>query len=54
MKKKLTLGLIFGAGIGLCVGILTSNIAIGLVIGAGAGLVIGTAIGTRFKKENEK
>jgi len=41
MKKKLVLGLIFGAGIGLCTGILTNNIAIGLGLGAGIGLVLG-------------
>jgi hypothetical protein len=44
MKKKLGLGLIFGAGIGLCAGILTSNIAIGLALGTGAGLVLGAVI----------
>ena len=44
MKKKLGLGLIFGAGIGLCAGILTNTIAIGLALGAGAGLVLGTII----------
>lgn len=41
MKKKLIVGLVFGAGIGLCVGILTDTIAIGLVLGAGLGLVFG-------------
>ena len=45
MKNKyIALGLVFGAGIGLCIGILTNNIAIGLVLGAGVGLVFGTAI----------
>ena len=45
MKNKyIVLGLVFGAGIGLCIGILTNNIAIGLVLGAGVGLVFGTAI----------
>ncbi|SEL09135.1 hypothetical protein SAMN04487910_1688 [Aquimarina amphilecti] len=44
MKKKLTLGLLFGAGIGLLAGILTDNIAIGLAFGAGVGLVFGTVI----------
>ncbi len=44
MKKKLILGLVFGAGIGLCVGILTGNIAIGLALGAGVGLVFGSLI----------
>ncbi len=43
MKKKLILGIIFGAGIGLCVGILTNNIALGLALGAGAGLVLASA-----------
>ena len=49
-----TLGLIFGAGIGLCIGVLTNNIAIGLSLGAGVGLVLGAALGTSVKKENEK
>ncbi|WP_171037116.1 hypothetical protein [Maribacter algarum] len=44
MKKKLILGLIFGAGIGLCVGIFTNTIAIGLALGAGIGLVFGSII----------
>lgn len=44
MKKKLILGLVFGAGIGLCVGILIGNIAIGLALGAGVGLVFGSLI----------
>lgn len=48
MKKKL--GLIFGAGIGLCAGILTSNIAIGLALGTGAGLVLVAVI----KKDLDK
>ena len=54
MKNKLILGLIFGAGIGLCIGILTNNIAIGLSLGAGIGLVLGTALGIKIKKENKK
>jgi len=45
MKNKyIALGLVFGAGTGLYVGILTGNITIGLAIGAGIGLVFGTAI----------
>ncbi len=44
MKNKLiTLGLVFGAGIGLCIGIVTNNIEIGLSLGAGVGLVLGAA-----------
>ena len=55
MKNKyIALGLVFGAGIGLCIGILTNNIAIGLSLGAGAGLVLGAALGTSVKKEIEK
>ncbi|MDT7833296.1 hypothetical protein RQM59_12955 [Flavobacteriaceae bacterium S356] len=53
-NKQIALGALFGAGIGLCIGILSNNIAIGLSLGAGVGLVFGTALGTRFKKENEK
>ncbi len=55
MKNKyLISGLTFGAGIGLCIGILVNNIAIGLSLGAGVGLVLGNAIGTKSKKKNEK
>ncbi len=46
--KHITLGILFGAGIGLCIGILTNTIAIGLVLGAGVGLVFGAAF--RVKK----
>jgi len=53
-NKQIALGVLFGAGIGLLAGILTSNIAIGLSLGAGVGIVFGTALGTRFKKGNEK
>ncbi|WP_162897319.1 glycine zipper domain-containing protein [Aquimarina sp. AD1] len=49
-KKDKKLGLVFGAGIGLSVGILTGNIAIGLTLGAGVGLIFGTVI----KNHNEK
>ena len=42
MKHKYAaLGLIFGAGIGLCIGAVTSSIAISLPLGAGAGLIFG-------------
>lgn len=55
MKNRyITLGLVFGAGIGLCIGILANNIAIGLSFGAGVGLVLGSALGTGVKKENKK
>jgi len=51
MKNKYTiLGILFGAGIGLCIGILSNNIAIGLSLGAGAGLVFGTFIRQRTMK----
>ena len=46
-NKKIVLGVIFGAGIGLCIGILTDKIAIGLSLGTGAGLVLGAAFGTK-------
>ena len=49
-NKHITLSLIFGAGIGLCTGILTDNIEIGLSLGAGVGLVLGTALETSAKK----
>jgi len=42
-NKHITLGLVFGAGIGLCIGIVTNNIEIGLSLGAGVGLVLGAA-----------
>jgi hypothetical protein len=53
-NKNIILGVLFGTGIGLIIGILTSNIAIGLSLGAGAGLVLGAAFRTGDKKENEK
>jgi len=54
MKNKFrALGLVFGTGIGLCVGILIDNIAIGLSLGAGAGLVFGFARLNIIKQENE-
>ena len=37
-NNNISLGLIFGAGIGLSLGILTDNLAIYLSMGAGAGL----------------
>ncbi|WP_199912799.1 hypothetical protein [Aquimarina aquimarini] len=56
MKNKyIKLGLIFGAGIGLCIGILINNIAIGISLGAGVGLVFGSALGgTAYKKNNKQ
>lgn len=54
MKNNFTvLGLIFGAGIGICVGVLTNNLAICLSIGTGAGLALGTAYGA-YVKEKKK
>tara|TARA_R110002096_G_scaffold414550_1_gene615702 strand:- start:826 stop:993 length:168 start_codon:yes stop_codon:yes gene_type:complete len=53
-NKNITLGVLFGAGIGLCIGILTNSIAVGLSLGAGAGLALGAAFRTGDKKENEK
>jgi hypothetical protein len=41
MKNNyVALGLIFGAGIGLSVGVLTDNLAIWFSIGAGTGLAL--------------
>jgi hypothetical protein len=55
MKNKyIALGLVIGAGVGLCLGIVTNSIAIGMSLGAGAGLVFGFALGTAVKKENEQ
>lgn len=53
-NKHIVLGLVFGAGIGLCIGILINSIAIGLSLGAGAGLVLGATLEIEVKKENEK
>ncbi len=49
-NKQITLGLIFGAGIGLITGILRDNIAIGLSLGAGVGLVFGMTLTSSAKK----
>jgi len=49
-NNNISLGLIFGAGIGLSVGILTDNLAIYLSMGAGAGLVLGASIDDYLKK----
>ena len=46
----MSLGLIFGAGIGLSVGVLTDNLAIYLSMGAGVGLVLGAGIDAYLKK----
>ena len=45
-----SLGLIFGAGIGLSLSILTGNLAIYLSMGAVAGLVLGASIDAYLKK----
>jgi len=52
-NKNITLGVLFGAGIGLCIGILTNSIAIGMSLGAGAGLVLGAALGNGVKKNKK-
>ncbi len=49
-NNNISLGLIFGAGIGLSLGILTDNLAIYLSMGAGAGLVLGASIDDYLKK----
>ena len=49
-NNNISLGLIFGAGIGLSVGVLTGNLAIYLSMGAGAGLVLGAGIDAHLKK----
>jgi len=43
-NKNITLGVLFGAGIGLIIGILTNSIATGLSLGAGLGLVFRSII----------
>lgn len=48
-NNYIALGLVFGAGIGLSVGVLTDNLAICLSIGAGAGLALGAGLGTYVK-----
>lgn len=53
-NKNIALGLVFGAGMGLCIGILIHSIAIGLSLGTGAGLVLGATLETGVKKEDEK
>jgi hypothetical protein len=51
MKNKYkALALVFGAGSGLCIGILTHNIEMGVALGAGVGIVLGTTIKTGGKK----
>ena len=49
-NNNISLGLIFVAGIGLSVGVLTDNLATYLSIGAGAGLVLGAGIDASLKK----
>jgi len=48
-NKHITLGLVFGAGIGLFIGVLTNSISIGLSFVAGVGLVLGAAQENRVK-----
>ena len=48
-NNNISLGLIFGAGIGLSVGVLTDNLAIYLSMGAGAVLVLGAGIDAYLK-----
>lgn len=52
MKSNYTaLGLIFGAGLGISIGVATDNLATLLSIGAGAGLALGAAFGTYAKRK---
>ena len=51
INNNKALGLVFGAGIGLCIGMVTNSIAIGISLGASAGLVLGATFGTAVKKE---
>ncbi|CAM1363493.1 hypothetical protein [Tenacibaculum xiamenense] len=45
MKNNyVSLGLIFGAGIGISIGVLTDNLPIFLSIGTGAGLALGAGL----------
>ncbi len=55
MKNNYTaLGLIFGVGIGISIGVVTDNLATWLSIGIGAGLALGAGFGiyVKGKKKN--
>lgn len=43
-SNYIALGLIFGTGIGISIGVATNNLAIGLSIGIGTGIALGAAI----------
>lgn len=49
-NKQITIGVLLGAGIGLCIGILANTIAIALTLGTGVGLIFGATLGTKVKK----
>ena len=50
-NNPMALGLIFGAGIGINIGILTNNLAIWLPIFTGVGLALGAVFGTYLKEQ---
>ena len=50
----IALGLIFGAGIGISLGVATDNIAIGMSMGPGIGLVFGVLWTAAARKKSEK
>ena len=52
-KNYVSFGMVIGAGIGLCVGVVLGSIGIGLAIGAGVGLVIGASMNKQKQREAE-
>lgn len=50
-NNAMALGLIFGAGIGINIGVLTDNLAIWLSIFTGVGIALGAAYGTYLKEQ---
>lgn len=49
-KNHIALGIIFGTGLGIILGVALNNTAIGLPIGAEAGVAIGVALSLNSKK----
>jgi hypothetical protein len=51
--RFLPFGLIFGAGIGLIIGMAADNVAVGLALGAGAGLLFSMIVGQIFENRDK-